>query len=136
MQGETTETGGGAVRVMQKPGNSGNFLECIKVILMRTPSYGGNGVSSSQLLWPDEASRCGTRLHSIEWLAKESQGNPQTTQAAAKIKSYSLKADSRAPLPKITPTHSFNMRNSSWSTLSLHPYILIFFSAERYSAGY
>ena len=40
----------------------------------------------------------------IQLLAKESHGNPQTTQAVAKAIAYCLQPNHKAPLLKTTPT--------------------------------
>lgn len=48
---------------------SGNFINYMKAVLMKSPN-GGNGVPTGHLLSPNEASRTRTCLHSIELLAK------------------------------------------------------------------
>ena len=63
---------------------SGNFLEFIKLILMRILRNGDYEDSTGHLSYASIASSSGTALHSFELMAGRSYGNSQTTQTITK----------------------------------------------------
>lgn len=97
---------------------SENFLEYLKVILMRTSSNGEYKASTGHLLQPGEASSGGTGLHSIELLAN---GNSRTAQPVLKTKFCSLQTEHMNTSLRTTHTeiteHGEVKLMPTWNTL-------------------
>lgn len=93
---------------------SREFLESMKVILIRTPRKGGFGVSTGHLLQSDRqlVMEFGP-IQSSCW-PRGSSGNLQTTQADVKTKDCSLKTGSGISLTRATTHNSWNTEKSSW----------------------
>lgn len=84
----------------------------------------GETLLSSHLLSTNEASSNKTGLHLIELLAEGVPLGPQTTQAVAKSMDCSPQTDSKAPLPKTSPTQLIEHRQVKLvPTWSLYPYV-------------
>lgn len=63
----------------------GNFLVSFWLILVRTPSKGGYGVSNVHLLYLSKASSGGTSLHYLSCWQRWSHEDLQTNQADASM---------------------------------------------------
>ena len=105
---------------------SGNFLESMKVILMRTPSDGGYGVSTG--VSRGQARLLLERLGCIQlscW-PRGSHENLETTQADAKTKGCSLKTAIGAPWPKTIFTQLIEHREVELVLpRNPHPYVRV-----------